>query len=133
MTTNGKKRLGPGLNLEKGIISFDYIKGNDFRVIHVDGVWGGNSPNLANIHMAVFSERWPIPKRTVSKITAEGVVGEEIFEERITRDAVVREIEASLFMDINVATRMRDWLTDKIDKYQKKIKEKKPSKVKGED
>jgi hypothetical protein len=133
MKTNGEKRTAPGVDLEKGTISYDYIKGNDFRVIHVDGVWGGNAPNFGRIHMAVFSERWPIPKRTVNRLIAEGTVGEEIFEERITRNAVVREIEVNLVMDIDTATVMRDWLTDKINKYQQKIEEHKTSKTKGED
>lgn len=119
MTTDGEKKIGPGIDLEKRTISFDYIKGNNFRVIHVDGVYGGNSPQPGAIHIDIFSERWPIPKRTVSQFGPEGEVGQEIAEERITRDAVVREVEAHLIMNIEVATRLRNWLTDKIAKYQK--------------
>jgi hypothetical protein len=133
MTANEEKKLSPGVDLEKGIISFDYIKGNDFRVIHVDGIWGGNAPQLGTIHMDVFSERWPIPKRTASKISPEGGIGEEIFEERITRNAVVREVEAHLVMNIEVATVIRDWLTDKIENYQKVVAEKQILEAKGKD
>jgi len=118
MTTNGERRINPGIDLEKGTISYDYIKGNNFRVIHVDGVYGGNAPQLGVIHMDVFSERWPIPKRTVNRFNPEREIGEEIFEERVTRDAVVREVEAHLVMNIEVATKIRGWLDDKIKSYQ---------------
>jgi hypothetical protein len=119
METDGEKKINPGIDLEKGTISYDYIKGNNFRVIHVDGVYGGNAPQLGIIHMDVFSERWPIPKRTVNRISPEGGIGEEIYEERVTRNAVVREVEAHLVMTIEVAILIRDWLNNKIENYQK--------------
>jgi hypothetical protein len=118
METNGEKKIGPGIDLEKGTISFDYIKGNNFRVIHVNGVYGGNAPRPGIIHMNIFNERWPIPKRTVSQFSAEKGIGKEIMEERITRDAVVREVEAQLVMSIDVAIRIRDWLNDKLTKLK---------------
>jgi hypothetical protein len=65
----------------------------------------------------------------VSQFSAEGEIGKEILEERITRDAIVREVEALLVMDIEVATRMRDWIDDKIKKIQELIKTKKTSKA----
>jgi hypothetical protein len=131
--TSEEKKLSPGLDLEKGTISFDYIKGNNFRVIYVDGVYGGNAPKPGNIHMDVFSERWPIPKRTASEISPEGKIGKEIFEERVTRNAVVREVEAHLIMNMEVATKIRDWLTEKIDNYQKTVPKKNIAEAKGTD
>ncbi len=124
MGTDGEKKKVPGIDMEKGTISFDYIKGNNFRVIHVDGGIGGSAPPPGIVHLNVFNERWPIPKRTVMKIGPKGEVGGEILEEQVTRDAVIREVEALLVMDIAVATRVRDWLTRNIEKIQKATKAK---------
>jgi hypothetical protein len=48
-------------------IEFDFIKSNFFRVIHVDGAFGGLSPN-GFVHMALYSERRAIPTKVVHKI-----------------------------------------------------------------
>ncbi|MDD3581292.1 MAG: hypothetical protein PHW74_09755 [Desulfobacca sp.] len=116
----------PGVDLDEGTISYDYIKSNQFRVIHVDGVWGGNAPT-GFIHMSVFSERWPIPKRTVSQFEPEGKVGDEITERRVFRDSVVREVDAQLVMSIDVAIRIREWLKDKIANYEEGLQKRKNS------
>jgi hypothetical protein len=118
----------PGVDLDEGTISYDYIKSNQFRVIHVDGVWGGNAPT-GFINMSVFSERWPIPKRTVSKFEPEGRVGDEIKEKRVFRDSVVREVDAQLVMSIDVAKRIREWLNDKIATYEEKLQKEKAQKL----
>ncbi|MFP3868180.1 MAG: hypothetical protein ACLFUU_08455 [Desulfobacteraceae bacterium] len=114
-----EKMKVPGVDLDEGTISYDYIKSNQFRVIHVDGVWGGNAPT-GFIHMSVFSERWPIPKRTVKKFEPEGRVGEEITEMRVVRDSVIREVDAQLVLSVEVAKRIREWLDDKIASYEEK-------------
>jgi hypothetical protein len=111
----------PGIDVEAGRIRFDFIKSNFFRVIHVEGVFGGNSPR-GLINMAVFNERWPIPKQITHKFT-EGQSGEEI--ERASRDAIVREVEAQLVMDVKTAKVICKWLQGKIDNIEKRAKGKK--------
>ncbi len=107
------KEHPPGVDTEKGRIKFDYIKSNYFRAIHVDGVFGGTSPS-GLIRMSVWNERWPIPKQTISELKEDGSVGREIREERISRDAIVREIETDLVMDVETAVKIRNWLDDKV-------------------
>ena len=108
-----KKEPNPGINLEDQKVRFDYIKANQFRMIHVDGLFGGISPN-SNIFMSLWSERWPIPKQTAHKLSKDGSIQGEILEERVSRDAIVREIDVGVVMNINVAIQMREWLNDKI-------------------
>lgn len=115
--------ITPGIDRETGRIRFDYIKGNYFRVIHVDGVYGGNSPRGGHIQMAVWNERWPIPKQTVHQFEQGKPLGKEILDERVARDAIVREVEVQLMMDIAMAKRMRDWLDDKIQHVEETIEE----------
>ena len=102
-------------------IKFDYIKSNLFRVIHADGAVGGISPK-ATIHFAFYSERSPIPKQTVFPVNEDGTLGQEIKDERVVRDAIVREVEVDVVMDLNTANSFLKWLEEKI-KLAKKIYE----------
>jgi len=119
----------PGVDFEAQTIKFDYIKGNYFRVVHVDGAFGGNSPK-GDIRMSVWNERWPIPKQTTYKLQECGKVGDEIREDRISRGAVVREVEVELVMDVEVAKNIRNWLNDKIDGASADIKASEEGEVK---
>jgi len=107
----------PGVDLEAKTIRFDYIKGNYFRAIHVDGAFGGSSPR-GDIRMSVWNERWPIPQQMVYRLGDEGGVTDELREKRIGRDAVIREVEVELVMDLEVAKNIRKWLDDKIKKAE---------------
>lgn len=113
----------PGFDQDKNTISFDYIKSNHFRVIRINGAWGGISPSEDQIHMSIYSERWPIPKRTVYALLDKNQMGEEIVEDRVSRNAIVREVEAHLIMSIGAAKRIREWLDEKITNYDKMVKE----------
>ena len=88
-------------------IGFDFIKGNHFRVITVDGAYGGISPHGRAIHMAIYSERRAIPRRTVHAVSEAGDLGEEIRDKRDASDSFVREIEADLILDLGAAVAMR--------------------------
>jgi hypothetical protein len=92
-----------------GKVNFDYIKGNLFRVIHVDGAIGSITPQ-AMIHAALYSERPAIPQRLVHWLNPDGSLGERIEEETATRGAVVRELEADLMMSVGVAESLANWL-----------------------
>ena len=94
-------------------VNFDYIKGQFFRVIHADGAIGGLSPNN-HIHMSLYSERFAIPRRTVFPVE-NGQLGEELDAERVTRDAVVREVDVDVIMTIEVADSLCQWLKTKVD------------------
>jgi hypothetical protein len=85
-------------------IKFHYIKSNFFRVVHVDGV---------------FSERRPIPLQMVQEVSAEGELGEPILGETIVRDGVVREIEANLVFNMEIAEATIKWLQDKVTQLRK--------------
>ena len=68
--------------------------------------------------MSVWNERWPIPKQTVHERDENGIVKNEIIEERISRDAIVREVEIDLVMNVECATQMRDWLSVKLKEFE---------------
>ena len=93
-----------------------YIKGTHFRVVFASGVYGGITPR-GLIQMNFFSERNPIPRKTVHKIET-GTLGAEIVEEREIRDGFIREVEISALMDLPTAKSFRTWLDEKIAKLE---------------
>ena len=110
-------------------VKFDYIKGNFFRVVHADGIFGGVTPSL-DIHMDVWSQRSPIPKQVVHEVKPDKTVGEEIVDERVVRDAIVREVEVGVVFNFAMAKLMVDWLNDKISFIEEHLVEQKDG---GED
>jgi len=103
---------------EPTTVCFDYIKSSFFRIIHVDGVVGGLTPRL-DIQMNFWSERFPIPKQVVHRREPDGGLGEEILAERLTRDAIIREVEAGIVLDFYTAKAIRDWLNKRIEEVEK--------------
>lgn len=104
-------------------VKFDYLKANHFRDIHVDGVFGGLSPR-GYIDMAVYSERYSIPQQTVNPINQNGSLGKEIKEDRVSRNSVIRELEANLKMDLQSAKNIVTWLKEQIETLEKLNKRK---------
>ena len=98
-------------------VEVNYQKSNFFRVIHVDGAFGGPSPRgLVNI--AFYSERMPIPKKTEFELNA-GTPGVEKAVD--VKGGIFREVEANMVMDIAVACSLYVWLGQKIIETGKQI------------
>lgn len=112
----------PGVDMDKKIIRFDYLKSPLYRTIYINGIFGGISPR-GQLVMTAWKERWPIPKQVTHTLNEDGNLGNEILPERVSRDAVIREVEVGLQMDIDTAKSVRDWLTKKIKAHEKKLKE----------
>jgi hypothetical protein len=105
--------MEPQVTKASGEIEFHFEKSRYFRVIHADGAFGGVAPGNRNIHLAIFSERSPLP-RTITHRVADGLLGEEIIERRETKQGIFREVEADLVMTVEVAVAIRDWLDQRI-------------------
>ena len=99
-------------------IRFHYLKSNFFRVIHVDGAHGGITPR-GQIQMALFSDRHPIPQQTVQRVTEEGTLGDEIRQERVEREGIVREVEVEAIMTLDTGRTLVKWLEDKVHTLEK--------------
>lgn len=99
------------------VIKFDYIKSNFFRVVHGDGIFGGLSTQ-GKVFFTVYSERPSIPQQMVYQIN-ENRVGDEDRTKRVDRDAVIREAEVGVLMDLDKAKSFHAWLGDKIATLEK--------------
>ncbi|HEY3320467.1 MAG TPA: hypothetical protein VGP72_08375 [Planctomycetota bacterium] len=109
----------PGFDREAACARFDYIKANDFRVVYVENVFGGFTPNGQMFQIALCNERWPIPKQITNQLTPNGQLDAEIISERVVRDAMVREVEVELILQPAVARNLANWILKRLDEKEK--------------
>jgi hypothetical protein len=94
-------------NVSPTAVKFHLIKGNFFRVIHVDGAVGGITPSR-EIFLSLYNERAAIPQLVEQAISADGSLGQEI--SRDGKDGIVREIEVGVMLNAQVAQGIAEWL-----------------------
>lgn len=94
-------------------ISFDYLKSPFFRVIRADGAIGSITPN-GHIHFALYSERPAIPRHIVHELDVDGRLGREVPNETVSRGGIVREMEVDVFLTVETAENIKQWLDGKI-------------------
>ena len=88
-------------------IQFDYIKTTNYKECHIDGAFGGITPSQ-KLQVSLFSERPPIPKSITNELHDDGKLGKEV--SRDTRDAIIRNVEVTAYMDRTVAISLYEWL-----------------------
>jgi len=103
-------------------VRFHYIKSNLFRVVHADGAYGGLSPT-GDIFFSLFSQRPPIPTSTVQPVKEDGELGDELVQQRTTRDGIVREMEVGIALRPEVAEGIIKFLQEKVEQYKNLKKE----------
>jgi hypothetical protein len=105
---------------------FHYIKTADYREIPCHGAIGNLTPN-GKIWVALYSERTPLPRAVGYQIPVstdgspvkfdEGAAGPPTFID--SREGIVRNVEVSAYLDIDVAERLNKWLSDRIEAHKK--------------
>ena len=93
-------------------------KSNYFRVIHVDGFFGGGTPTPGNLMLTVYSHRIPFPKQTTID-----AMGNEIPSERVANEGMEHEYEASLVMSLMTAKSLSQWLNGVIANTEDSLKQ----------
>lgn len=93
-------------------IGFHYSKSAMFRTIHVDGAFGGVTPQ-GFIDVNLYSERVSVPSYINFDLT-EGKVGNELSREGVSGSGLVREIEVGAMISLPVAKALVRWLNDQI-------------------
>lgn len=103
-------------------VEFHYLKSTHFRTIHADGAIGSVTPGRY-IHMAIYSERQPIPKEIVQEVKTDGTLGNVIQEKTISLEGIVREMEIDVLMSVATAKSVVVWLQEKIQQVEQINKE----------
>jgi hypothetical protein len=99
-------------------VDIHYLKTNSYRSYHADGVFGGITPS-GKLYIELFIQRAVTPQIVTHKIKEDGSLGEEVHREGKT--GIIREIEAGIILDINVARTLPKWLGDKIKFYEDQL------------
>ena len=103
---------------EPDIVTVNYLKSNQFRVFHADGIWGCLTPNL-DIQIAFWNERFSIPEQVMYRNNPEGNI-EEIKEKTIAGEStIIRELEICTIIDVETAEMLVEWLQGKIHELYK--------------
>ncbi|RYE56055.1 MAG: hypothetical protein EOP48_08840 [Sphingobacteriales bacterium] len=84
-----------------------------YKEVHVDGAFGGITPR-GQISLSFYAERNPIPKSTDFEITEAGTVGDKITDSVDSLAGVLRQFEVGIYMDLNSAKSLVDFLSAKV-------------------
>lgn len=106
---------------DRQTVRFDYVKSNLFRVIHADGAVGALTPGNV-VQVGFYSERVPIPRRSVHELTGEGGLGEELPQAREVRDAFVREVDVNVMMSLEAAQGLCELLQRVLEQAQSRLR-----------
>ena len=102
-------------------IDIHYTRISSYRVYHVDGIYGGRTPDGKYLTFDLFRHRNPSPTLVSHEIDESGKLGKVI--DMVVRGGMSREIEAGLVIDFEVANMIRDWLNERISEWERKEEE----------
>lgn len=109
-------------------LQFHYIKGPNYREIVTHGAIGSVTPQKI-VCMSLYSERGPIPRTVTFDVPVAKGSKTLIFDESSAqpthieaRQGVIRHIETTTYMDVEVAERLHKWLGDRIAEIRKRPK-----------
>jgi hypothetical protein len=104
-------------------LRFHYIKGPGYREFSCHGAIGAPTPQGDAICMSLYMERQAIPRMIEyeGKGSGDRISLEELSPTFIDRrDGVIRHIEASVYMNLDVARKLHSWLEQQIEILQKR-------------
>ena len=90
-------------------IEFHFTKSNDYRTVHVDGAWGGVTPQ-GNISMGLFSERRDVPSAVRFRVA--GQVLQELARQGQQNN--IREMQVEVVLNLGVARAVASWLMEHV-------------------
>lgn len=104
---------------KRNTVDINYIKSNGFREIACDGVLGGPTPR-GKIWLAFFTERLPLPRVVRHELTTTDVGVQMVDPDKPptiidSRAGVVRNVEFGLYLRVETARELYEWLGHHID------------------
>lgn len=99
-------------------VDLNYIKSQTFKEISCDGIVGGPTPHN-KIWLSFYTERFPLP-RIVRHAIVESAPGEYAIDPAVEpqqlegKSGIIRNVECGVYMSIETATELRDWLDRQI-------------------
>ncbi len=86
-----------------------FAEAEDYRIVHADGIWGGVTPQL-DVYMQFYTEFKEPPESVTYSID-----GQRLKEDsRTGREALVRQLQVGIMINVRTARALQAWLGDKI-------------------
>lgn len=110
-------------------ILFHYVKSSDYREVACHGAIGNITPQ-GKIWFALYAERPPLPRIVGYNLPTpiEGATSIKFDEHAAgtpvlmdSRQGIIRQVELSAYLDIEVAEKLQKWLGDRIAEYRSNI------------
>ena len=102
-------------------ITFRFEKDEDYRLIPVNGVWGGATPR-SDILVDLFHESYTLPEVVTHAVTPGGQLGEEV--ERIPKGEIRRKVLVGMVLTAEQAESIGHWLVEKAREVRARTLEK---------
>jgi len=96
-------------------VKINYKKTDSYRSYLVDGIFGGLTPS-GKLYVELFTERQVTPQSIEYLVAEDGKLGQEI--KREGKEGLVRQIEAGLVMDVDMAEVLIGWLREKLELHK---------------
>ena len=91
-------------------ITFRFEKDEDYRLIPVNGVWGGVTPR-SDIFVDLFHESHTLPEVVTHEVTPDGRLGTEV--KRTPTDEIQRKVLVGMVLTAEQAESIGRWLLEK--------------------
>lgn len=91
-------------------VRFVYDKARHHRTFHADGAWATATPQ-GEVQFTFFNDLRPMPEWTISAVTPEGQVGQEI-SRKLNVQEISREANVTVVMNRATVNNLIDLLSD---------------------
>ncbi len=98
-----------------GEVTFRYTKSVLCRVIHVDGAWGGITPQ-GYIQMDLYSEKHEVPDSHTYDVLGKDPKSQRgtLKEKQVVNRGLGREVEVEVIISPEVARALKNWLEERL-------------------
>ena len=93
----------------------------NYKQVHVDGAFGGLTTR-GLINLSFYAERLPIPKSSDFEISEQGTVGTLLTNSEDSKNGIIREYDFGVYMDINAAKSLIEFLSQKVSDLENALK-----------
>jgi hypothetical protein len=95
-------------------LRFDYIFGDGYRPVFVNGAHGGVSPR-GELVINFYHERPPLPDSVTHELSPDGTIGREVQPDPASAaTTMVRSVDAGIIMSYENARNFHLWLGERL-------------------
>ena len=102
-------------------VTFRFKKDEDYRLIPVNGVWGGSTPR-GDIMVDFFHESQPLPEKVTQALSPDGELGKELEHKPLS--TLQRTVFVGIVLGVEQAESIGRWLQEKASQARERRSEK---------